>query len=534
MKYYLLVICLLLNMPVWSHQQGDTLLLDMRNGLSESRVRNIRQMPDGRMAIATTTTIEVFDGTRFLSYPLPPDEAYTLPEYTGNRQMSCDTTGFIWLINKHVLYVVDSRRAPGDGNPLKRDDVIELMRQRGMDNQQIINFKHSTPPTTPLTWADIFRDETVTAYTRDTLGGLWIGTLNYGILYINPRRIHQFQTTDTPYLYKPKPTFCSSRASILSSQLAPSSTNCSYDDGERYIYLGTLNGLLVINNRDSLVATINKDDGLPTNNVVAITSDCRGDVWAATASGNLSRISVVGRDSFDIMNYGLLEGINLGGREFLAGQIHSDSLGFISVGFAGGTVQFYPDSVGRQQYVYHHPRKQSEESDSSKRNSSWWYCLLLIPIVAGLTYWLLQNRRNSQEKTLVKSTPPIASDATVERLKNIEVPSQDEQFLAKLRQTVEQNIDNEDFSVLQLSERMAMDRTVLYRRMQALELDSPSIYIKRIRMGVAARLLCETALSINEIAQRTGFSNAKYFSIVFKLSFGIPPVEYRKRGKEAE
>ena len=527
LRHLILTICLVLSLPLWSHQQSDTLLLDMRSGLSESRVRSIRQMPDGRMAIATTTTIDIFDGTRFLSYPLPPEEAYPLPEYMGNRQMNCDTTGLVWLINKHTLYVVDTRREPGKDNPLRRSAVKELMRQRGLTQQQVIGFKHAPPPPTPLTWEGVFRDETVTAYTRDTLGGLWIGTLNYGVLYINPQRMRQFQTTNTSFPYEPQPAFCSSRASILSTRLSPSGTNCSYDEGERYLYLGTLNGLLVIDSCDSLIATINETDGLLTNNVVSITADHDGRLWAATASGGISCIHVNGHDCFDIMNYGLLEGINLDGREFLAGQIRCNSTGMITVGFAGGTVRFCPDSVGRQQYVYHWPRKKTGTSDTDEA-SLWWYWFLLTPVVVGIGYWFLRSKKKQEPPIAAKPTPATASDATVERLKNIETPSQDEQFLKKLHQAVEQNIDNEYFSVQQLSEEMAMDRTGLYRRMQALDLGPPSTYIKRIRMEVAARLLRETDLPINEIAMRTGFSNSKYFSIIFKQEFGKSPKSYRE------
>ena len=533
LRHYILTIYLMLSLPLWSGQQGDTLLLDMRSGLSESRVRSIRQMPDGRMAIATTTTIDIFDGTRFLSYPLLPDEAYPLPEYMGNRQMNCDTTGLIWLINKHTLYVVDARREPNRDNPLRRSAVKDLMRQLGLTNQQVIGFKHAVPPPTPLTWEGVSRDETVTAYTRDTLGGLWIGTLNYGILYINPQRRHQFQTTTATFSHDPQPAFCSSRASILSTRLSPSGTNCSYDEGERYLYLGTLNGLLVIDSRDSLIATINKADGLMSDNVVAIALDHHGDVWAATASGGLSRIHVAGRDSFCISNYGLLEGIDIGGREFLPGQIHRDASGTITVGFAGGTVCFHPDSIGHQHYVYYWPHEQTAKGESNDTSSSnWWYWLLLIPVIGALCYWWIRRKKSQSGPTVVKPAPKQATlDETVERLKNIEMPSQDEQFMEKLRKTVEQNIDNEDFSVQQLSEEMAMDRTGLYRRMQALDLGTPSTYIKRIRMEVAKRLLRETDLPINEIALRIGFSNAKYFSVTFKQEFGKSPKDYREKGE---
>ena len=141
----------------------------------------------------------------------------------------------------------------------------------------------------------------------------------------------------------------------------------------------------------------------------------------------------------------------------------------------------------------------------------------------------MKRNRTSVKSAVVKATPlQTASDETVERLKNIEKPSQDQQFIEKLHQTVEQNIDNEDFSVQQLSEQMAMDRTGLYRRMQALNLDTPSAYIKRVRMEVAARLLCETELPVNEIALRVGFSNPKYFSITFKQEFDKSPKSYRE------
>ena len=154
--------------------------------------------------------------------------------------------------------------------------------------------------------------------------------------------------------------------------------------------------------------------------------------------------------------------------------------------------------------------------------------VLLIPVVAGAGFWYMRNRRKPESSIAAKPTPTTASDATVERLKNIETPSQDEQFLKKLHQAVEQNIDNEDFSVQQLSEEMAMDRTVLYRRMQSLDLGTPSAHIKRIRMEVAARLLKETGLPVNEIALRTGFSNPKYFSITFKQEFGKSPKAFRE------
>ena len=80
-----------------------------------------------------------------------------------------------------------------------------------------------------------------------------------------------------------------------------------------------------------------------------------------------------------------------------------------------------------------------------------------------------------------------------------------------------------------LSEMMAMDRTVLYRRMQALTGISPSVYIKNIRLDIARRLLRDTDLPVSDIAAKTGFATTKYFSAAFKDAFGMTPNEYRMK-----
>ena len=64
-KIYLLLISSLYALLVMANgtaAEGDTITLDRRDGLAESRIRALCQLPDGRMAIATTTTIDLFDG----------------------------------------------------------------------------------------------------------------------------------------------------------------------------------------------------------------------------------------------------------------------------------------------------------------------------------------------------------------------------------------------------------------------------------------------------------------------------------------
>ena len=59
-------------------------------------------------------------------------------------------------------------------------------------------------------------------------------------------------------------------------------------------------------------------------------------------------------------------------------------------------------------------------------------------------------------------------------------------------------------------------------------------YIRLIRLKRAAQLLKEQKYSITEVAEMTGFSDAKYFREVFKKHFSVSPSQYAKQKEEGE
>lgn len=59
-----------------------------------------------------------------------------------------------------------------------------------------------------------------------------------------------------------------------------------------------------------------------------------------------------------------------------------------------------------------------------------------------------------------------------------------------------------------------------------------SYYID-MKLSQAAKLLCESDLSIGEIAEKLGFSSQFYFSEQFKSRYGQPPLTYRKQQEKA-
>lgn len=147
-----------------------------------------------------------------------------------------------------------------------------------------------------------------------------------------------------------------------------------------------------------------------------------------------------------------------------------------------------------------------------------------FPVNYHIIYLYFSKRKKQKCGTISKREQTLES---LLNKNNDTIISADEQFLARLSNIVDENLKSEDLSVQKLSELMAMDRTVLYRKMQSLTGVSPSAFIKTRRMNMAARLLSEGGYPIATVAEMVGFSNARYFSKVFKDIFGVAPNNYK-------
>lgn len=89
----------------------------------------------------------------------------------------------------------------------------------------------------------------------------------------------------------------------------------------------------------------------------------------------------------------------------------------------------------------------------------------------------------------------------------------------------------EDLSLNQISEAVYVSPTyisMLFKKYKGINL---SEYIMNMRIKKAAELLCQTDLKTYEIAEKTGYPNAQYFSVIFKKCMGCSPTEYRHREK---
>ncbi|WP_205127153.1 helix-turn-helix transcriptional regulator [Paenibacillus ginsengarvi] len=87
---------------------------------------------------------------------------------------------------------------------------------------------------------------------------------------------------------------------------------------------------------------------------------------------------------------------------------------------------------------------------------------------------------------------------------------------------------HEDISLDQLAALTGLSTSYLSRQFRE-RIGVPFIdYLTNARLDSACELLRHTALSTKDIAEKVGYSNARYFCARFKSKFGVTPMQYRK------
>jgi signal transduction histidine kinase/DNA-binding response OmpR family regulator len=130
----------------------------------------------------------------------------------------------------------------------------------------------------------------------------------------------------------------------------------------------------------------------------------------------------------------------------------------------------------------------------------------------------LMSRQNNLREQFQKKLYSLQPTA-------VQVENMDTAFIRKVKESIEAHLDEEQFSVVELSMDLGMSRSQLYRKLSALTGYSPNEVIRNMRLERAKQLLLRKAGTVSEIAYLCGFSAPAYFVKCFREYFGMTPGE---------
>ena len=108
------------------------------------------------------------------------------------------------------------------------------------------------------------------------------------------------------------------------------------------------------------------------------------------------------------------------------------------------------------------------------------------------------------------------------------VHSQDDRFLMRLREIIENRLGDPNLNVNFLSHEMGMSRVQVYRKLLGVTGLSASDFIRNMRIHKAAELLKGDWGSVSDVAYEVGFNNLSYFTKCFKAQYNQTPSEFQQ------
>ncbi len=461
-------------------------VLNTRHGLSDNNILQMIQLPDNRLAVKTRKGVNIYDGKHFRFIPLSADKAQGLAEYDGQTHLYVDAHDWLWIKDCHQVYCVDLKRNVPLVHPLDSigkdgfgdlfvDSKRNVWRVRkgfalnAMDGNRVLlkdGWGRLQDLDTDGKYVYTFHASGMVAAFKD-------GKLAYTSRAYSPHESLYYKATSLVVQ-----TASGQFYQIRTGYNVEKRTNVSvflHFDPERRKYSR-------IFACDYVLHTLNM-----SSDSQALISSRRGYLMFDFKVGNTPRevkeLSLPDGKS-------LVTGIN---------TVFRDREGAIWLGTYNDGLVYVSPMLGLF-FTMDQPWWQSE----------WFFAsvvFLVLLAIGGTVYSL--KRKNA----IVESEP-----ATEES---------EPEFIAKARTLVEQHLRESEYGVEQLANDLCMERTGLYKKLKSLSDTTPVTFIRNIRLLHAATLLKEGNMTVNEIAECTGFGSPSYFTKCFKNEFGVLPSEYK-------
>jgi len=130
---------------------------------------------------------------------------------------------------------------------------------------------------------------------------------------------------------------------------------------------------------------------------------------------------------------------------------------------------------------------------------------------------IIRNREIVREKALTL----IHGDSN----EHIVTNELNDKFLKKLLDVARANMGKTEFDKDEFASAMNVSSSLLYKKIKSLTDQSPTDFIKTVRLSHAVELLHSGKYTVTEVSELCGFSSVGYFSTVFRKHYGKSPSE---------
>lgn len=154
---------------------------------------------------------------------------------------------------------------------------------------------------------------------------------------------------------------------------------------------------------------------------------------------------------------------------------------------------------------------------------------LTKPFSANLLQSRIKNLLISRKKLAQQIAKQTKSIEPINEENSIIMNKLDEEFLKKLTDFIEQNMDSDGMNIENISDKMNMSHSTFYRKIKGLTNVSANEFIRKIRLRNSLKLLVSGSCNISEAAYKCGFNNLNHYREFFKNEYGMTPSEYLKR-----
>jgi len=108
----------------------------------------------------------------------------------------------------------------------------------------------------------------------------------------------------------------------------------------------------------------------------------------------------------------------------------------------------------------------------------------------------------------------------------MELLHSDRQLIDKAVSIVERHLNDKTFVIDHLAAKLGISTSSLYRKLKVLTNQSPTEFVRYIRLKKAIKLMNEGNTNVDEIGYAIGFNSHSYFTSCFKKHYGKTPSDY--------